>query len=154
MTFAEWLNIARAHFPALQEGNSRLASPPDEAYNCIAWAAEDPERWWWPDPQMQKYWPPNVPRAETVEAFEMAFGVLGYSERTDDSVEPGKQKIAIFVSRQGAPTHAARQLPDGWWASKLGPQVDIEHELSAIYGPTYGSVAVVLGRIAVAQTKS
>ena len=154
MTFAEWLNVARPLFPALNQTNSRPTSPADDAYNCIAWAAEDPERWWWPDPQEQEYWPPTVPRAETVEAFEIAFKYLGYSERTDASVESGKQKIALFVSEKGKPTHAARQLPDGWWASKLGQQIDIEHELSAIQGPKYGTVAVVLGRVAAPPTKS
>jgi hypothetical protein len=85
---------------------------------------------------------------ETVEAFQMAFATLGYNERTDASEEPGKQKIAVFASTEGKPTHAARQLPGGWWTSKLGQQIDIEHELSAIQGPIYGTVAVVLGRTA------
>ena len=82
----------------------------------------------------------------------MAFEDLGYIERTDASVELGMQKIAVFVGDQGKPTHAARQLPDGWWASKLGQQIDIEHELSAIQGAAYGHVAFVLGRVAVVST--
>ncbi len=89
----------RTDFPALNDGNSRLTSPADEAYNCISWAADDPQRWWWPDPQEQSFWPPTVPRAESIDAFVMAFGVLGYLERTDDTVEAGKQKIAIFASK-------------------------------------------------------
>ena len=33
------------------------------------------------------------------------------------------------------PTHAARQLANGWWTSKLGPSFDIEHiDLNAIAG--------------------
>lgn len=61
------------------------------------------------------------------------------------------RKLAIFVNDQGTPTHAARQLPDGWWTSKLGRQIDIEHELSAIEGPAYGKVAILLARAAARQ---
>lgn len=148
MTFADWLNLARAKFPLLNAQNSRPTSPIDDGYNCIAWAAEDTERWWWPDPQEQKYWPATVPRAETVDAFVQAYGLLGYSHTTDASVEPGTQKVAIFADERGTPKHASRQLPDGWWTSKLGQQIDIEHELSAVEGPTYGKVTIVLARIA------
>lgn len=146
MTFADYIDTMRSSFPILRVENCRLTSPADDAYNCIAWAADDTERWWWPDPQEQAYWPTAVPRVVSVEAFESAFRTLGYADRTDATLEQGKQKIAIFVSAQGFPTHAARQLPDGWWASKLGPQIDIEHELSAIQGPAYGAVALILGR--------
>jgi len=148
MTFANWLNVARADFPLLNDNNSRLTSSVDDAYNCIAWAAEDTEHWWWPDPQEQQYWPASVPRAETVDAFVQAYGLLGYLHRTDPSLEPGRQKIAIFAKESETPTHASRQLPDGWWTSKLGQQIDIEHELSAVEGPTYGKVTIVLARIA------
>jgi hypothetical protein len=148
MTFANWLNLAQAGFPLLNDNNSRLTSPVDDAYNCIAWAAEDTERWWWPDPQEQQFWPASVPRAETVDAFVQAYGLLGYSHTTDASLEPGTQKIAIFANERGAPTHASRQLSDGWWTSKLGEQIDIAHELSAIEGPAYGKVTIVLARIA------
>lgn len=146
MTFSDWLNSARAGFPHLNDKNSRPTSPADDEYNCLAWAAEDTEHWWWPDPQEQDYWPEEVPRAETIDAFVQAYRLLGYSNTTDLSVEPGKQKIAIFTDERGTPTHASRQLPGGWWTSKLGGQIDIEHELSAIEGPTYGRVTVVLVR--------
>ncbi len=56
-------------------------------------------------------------------------------------------RIALYAHR-GKPTHAARQLPDGWWASKLGKDIDIEHELHAVEGPVYGTVAVVLQKSA------
>jgi hypothetical protein len=128
--------------------NSRLTSPEDEDYNCIAWAAENSDRWWWPDPQQQSFWPPGSPRVESLDAFLQAYGILGYTERTDPSFQAGKQKVAIYASEQGKPTHAARQLPDGWWASKLGSTIDIEHELTAIEGPVYGAVSIVLGRAA------
>ena len=133
-------------FPNLTEANSRTTSPRDEGYNCIAWAAEDTERWWWPDSMEQNYWPPEVPREATIEAFVQAYGLQGYSQRSDPTIEFGRQKVAIYADRNGNPTHAARQLPDGWWASKLGREIDIEHELTALDGPLYGSAVVILAR--------
>ncbi len=148
MTYGVSLEAMRLLFPQLTAANSRLTSPFDEGYNCIAWAAADTERWWWPDPQEQKYWPEKLPRVVTIDAFVKAYGLLGYLHKTDASLEPGRQKIAIFADEGGTPTHASRQLSDGWWTSKLGKQVDIEHELSALEGSTYGKVAIVLGRTA------
>lgn len=146
MTSLNWLPIAQARFPSLNAGNCKLTSPTDEDYNCIAWAAEDPGRWWWPDPMHQKYWPTDAPRAESVEAFIVAFGLLGYTERTDETLDANKQKVAIFVDQSGKPSHAARQLEEGGWTSKLGEFVDISHELAALEGGLYGRVAVILAR--------
>ncbi|MCI0637958.1 MAG: hypothetical protein L0Y72_23715 [Gemmataceae bacterium] len=42
------------------------------------------------------------------------------------------------------PTHAARQLPTGRWSSKLGPSEDIEHDLHALEGEIYGTIALKL----------
>lgn len=36
-------------FPGLRETEYTLTSPEDRGYNCIAWAAGDLSRWWWPD---------------------------------------------------------------------------------------------------------
>ena len=146
MTIQDWLAAMRPKFPQLSATNFRPTSPVDEGYNCIAWAAEDTDRWWWPDPQMQSFWPSGVPREVTLEAFAQAYGLLGYEESSDPTVASDQQKIAIYASVQKRPTHAARQLPDGWWTSKLGPQIDIEHEIAALDGPEYGSVALILAR--------
>lgn len=146
MTYESWLALLRPQFPRLDASNSRPTSPVDETYNCIAWAADETERWWWPDAQEQQYWPAGVQRVETVGAFVQAYGLLGYLHRSDASLEPGRQKVAIFAKELDRPTHASRQLPDGWWTSKLGGLIDIEHELFAVEGPAYGNVAVVLGR--------
>jgi hypothetical protein len=146
MMFQDLVRALQVHFPNLTETNSRPTSPDDVGYNCIAWAAEDTDYWWWPDPMGQAYWPPGVPREETIAAFEHAYSLQAYAQRSDATLEQGKQKIAIFADRNEKPTHAARQLRDGWWASKLGKGIDIEHELSALDGPTYGTVAVILAR--------
>ncbi len=147
MSYERWLSYLRFGFPRLTTANSRVTSPEDEDYNCIAWAAETTDRWWWPDPQQQSFWPAGIPRIVSLDSFAGAYATLGYSQRTDSSWQVGSQKIAIFADTSGKPTHAARQLPGGWWASKLGTIIDIEHELNAVEGPVYGSVAIVLERM-------
>jgi hypothetical protein len=146
MTYRDLIQLVRPQFPNLTEVNSRPTSPYDEDYNCIAWAAGSVDQWWWPDPLGQCYWPPDIPRTVSIDAFVLAFGREGYTQKSDPSLEAGRGKVAIYADGNGAPTHAARQLPNGWWASKLGQQIDIEHELSALDGPEYGSVVMILSR--------
>jgi hypothetical protein len=46
------------------------------------------------------------------------------------------------MATDGEPTHAARQLPNGKWTSKLGRWQDIEYELDGLVGKMYGTVTV------------
>lgn len=80
-------------------------------------------------------------------SFTQAYATQGYSPCKDAGLESGFEKIAIYVNPMGIPTHAARQLPNGKWTSKLGTLEDIEHlATSGLEGPTYGSVGVVLNK--------
>lgn len=136
-----------ASFPSLRSHGYSITSQATIEYNCIAWAAGDMGAWWWPDPMNLGYWPPSIPRKETLEAFVKAYELLGYDICKDASHEEGFEKIAIYVDSNGKPTHAARQLSSGRWTSKLGELEDIEHTtLDGLYGPTYGSVAVFMRR--------
>jgi hypothetical protein len=132
-------------FPGLRGQAYEVKSPKDGRYNCIAWAAGDTLRWWWPDADGEDTWPPGVPRAETVEAFRAAFATLGYDACDHEYLEEGYEKVALFAL-EGAPKHAARQLDTGRWTSKLGPREDIEHELHDLTGMAYGSVVLVMKR--------
>jgi hypothetical protein len=122
-------------------------------YNCIAWAAGEDNRLWWPPAHIGaiEYWPPGVRAWETLEAFVDAFESIGYRRCESRECEDGVEKIAIYVSdRTGKPTHAARQLMSGTWTSKLGAGIDIEHhDLEAVEGEaglSYGRVAAVMAR--------
>jgi hypothetical protein len=148
MTYEDWIHAVRGQFPKLSVANSRLTSPTDEGYNCIAWAAEDVDYWWEPDAMGLMYWPSGVPREYTLNAYAQAYSILGYLEPTDESLQPGSQKVAIYADAKGTPTHASRQLRDGWWASKLGRSFDIEHDFAALDGPLYGTVAMILAKAA------
>ena len=125
----------------------RITSLQDTGYNCIAWAAEGNDRWWWP--AQEYYWPEGVTREETVTAFIRAFETRGYLPCGDGALEDGFQKVAIYAKSSGVPTHAARQLPNGEWASKMGSDCDIEPStIDAVRdwpgGRFYGSVAAYL----------
>ncbi len=113
------------------------------SYNCIAWALEDTTRFYWTGPREFFYWPSDLPREETVESFVQLFLQHGFEICSDTLKERGFTKIALFT-KEGFPTHAARQLTNGLWTSKLGCWEDVRHTLSAISGGLYGSVALVM----------
>jgi len=133
------LGSFRQKFPKLSPTNSRWQSPVDPDYNCIAWAVGATDIWWEPDPFYQQFWPLAANREYSVRAYLQAFGAQGYLPCADGSLEIDTQKVALYA-RGTLPTHAARQLPDGWWASKLGPNVDIEHSVDALDDGEYGNI--------------
>jgi hypothetical protein len=132
-------------FPGLRSQPYQIKSPRDHRYNCIAFAAGDNRNWWWPDLAEEDTWPAGVARVATVEGFRDAFAALGYVVCGHDQLESGFEKIALFALA-GMPKHAARQLPNGRWASKVGRREDIEHALHDLTGMVYGSVVLVLKR--------
>ncbi|MGD1087411.1 MAG: hypothetical protein ABR955_01615 [Verrucomicrobiota bacterium] len=131
---------------------------PTKRYNCIAYAAGDKTRWWWPDPYGQYYWPLQK-REETVDGFVQAFGLFRYTEQKNkfSTSEPNLEKVVIYYDPVGAfpattpdmPTHAARQMVNGNWRSKLGPYQVIEHyTIECLNGnfPAYGEPVKILQR--------
>jgi hypothetical protein len=134
-------------FPALRRTGFEVTSPCDRRYNCVAWAADDVTRWWWPAESPFAYWPAGADREESVASFIQAFAILGYEPARSSDFEPQFEKVAIFASSDGIPTHMARQLRDGTWTSKLGALEDIQHpELSSLEGAEYGTVVMFLRR--------
>lgn len=140
------MNLIEQWFPQLQVSEYEITSPRDGEYNCIAWAASDHDQWWWPDSDEQYYWPQEVRRVCTLAAFAAAYATIGYRPCESQEPEDGLEKVVVFADSNGIPTHAARQLSNGRWTSKLGNFEDIEHDLLALTGELYGSVAAVLGR--------
>jgi len=135
-------------YPNLVTEGFTWRSPATRKYNCIAWAAGENNRFWWYTPTY--YWPSGVPRANTVAAFVQAFATLGYVECDDSeclnpSYESGFERVALYALL-GDPKHAARQIGEKLWTSKMGQNVDIEHTLKALEGPFYGRVVRILKR--------
>lgn len=126
-------------FPNLQATGYSITSPQDRKYNCVAWAAGDISRFWWPTPF--SYWPAGVPRELSVPAFEAAFQAMQYEPCPHSQLEEGFEKVALYAKQDGAPTHMARQLESGAWTSKLGPSEDIRHDdVNGVAGSIYGTV--------------
>ena len=120
-------------------------SPKSRFYNCIAFTAGDATRNWWPNSRMA-YWPKDVPEKETVNSFLKLYQNFGYTNCKEGSFENGFEKVAIYALNNKV-KHAARQLPNGNWESKLGQNVDIEHEtVENLEGPCYGTVVRYLKR--------
>lgn len=96
------------------------------------------------------YWPQGVPRNLTTDAFLQAYSTLEFRLCFDGELEEGIEKIAIYgTGPAGAeqPTHAALQLPDGRWTSKLGNCEDVTHSTANdLNGPCYGQVVCFLRR--------
>jgi hypothetical protein len=129
-------------FPKLATEPFEILGPPADTYNCIAWAAGDTSRWWCP----RLYWPSGVVRSMAPNALMAALATVGYTRCADESLQEGLEKIAIFLLN-GTAMHAARQLVDGRWTSKLGRSALISHGFNSLDGsPAYGSVAFRLRR--------
>jgi hypothetical protein len=136
-----------ALFPRLVPSSFQVTSVQDAVYNCIAWAAGVTNAWWWPLPNpADAYWPAGIARVRTLEVFREVFESLGYSLCPGEALEAGFEKIALFADVGGLPTHAARQLANGRWTSKLGKAEDIEHNLNDLEGDLYGKVVLVMKR--------
>ncbi|MDI1466289.1 hypothetical protein QEZ54_35460 [Catellatospora sp. KI3] len=140
-------------FPRLAEKGFEITSPIDPKYNCIAYAAGDMGNWWWPQPGFPGkslggyYWPTGLSVPVTLASFEQAYATLGYARCESGSLEFGTEKIAIYSDGGGLPTHAARQLIDGTWVSKLGGGFDIVHnDVEGVCGSLYGQLAFFMGR--------
>jgi hypothetical protein len=132
-------------FPNLRASGYRITGPATKRYNCIAWAAGDQDAWWQGE-LADAYWPEGIPADGTVQSLVALFQSLGYQLCASPELEQDFDKVAIYA--KGAEyTHAARQLADGGWTSKLGQSVQIEHAtLDALVGEAYGVVAHILKR--------
>lgn len=146
-------------FPNLNHTNHRVTSNRTEAYNCIAWAMQDGERWW--QPHADYYWPNGIALADDEEPtvahvtaifVECGFELMPMPRRktSRDKTEADFNRIAVFGTGRAETdrfTHVARQLDTGWWASKIGDWEDIEHlSLDVLEGIAYGKVAAILRR--------
>lgn len=128
----------------------KITSPINKNHNCIAFAADDYTKYWWPK---KFYWPPEISEREDLNSFIACYKLFGYEEcGMNSNFEIGYDKVAIYVDPNGKPTHAAKQFANenGKWKSKLSWYFDIEHTLEGLSGwfhsGSYGNVAIILKR--------
>lgn len=136
-------------FPTLaKDNNFEITSKQTSKYNCIAWAYFIENRWMWPNtgnyPFLDgvHYWPSDEITDCDVKNFIKAFELKGYECCDDGNHEEGYRKIALYVGTDTTEcTHAARELKNGFWTSKLGQIEDIQHGTPyTIEGDAYGKV--------------
>lgn len=150
----EIIELLKQAFPGLNDDKDFILTSPDTPnYNCIAWAYQINDRWMWPAPEASSldgvyYWPDEVTKTPDVNAFIEAFRLKGYECCDVEEYERGYQKIALYVVPNTTEcTHAARQLRNGKWTSKLGQLNDIQHGTPhAIEGEEYGVVYCIMKR--------
>lgn len=136
-------------FPNLAEDGWQITSEIDPAYNCVAFAVRDTNQFWDPGCVGIRgyYWPPGVPREDTVQAWVKVFEIHGFRLCEGGNLETGFEKLAIYTDGDGIPNHVARQLLTGQWTSKLGKIEDIEHSsIHGLEGEAYGTVSIFLKR--------
>lgn len=117
--------------PGLEGRDYAVTSDQDERYNCIVWALGDDGRRWDPFDELGAYWLADVPRDDALRTVQLMFERLGFAICDGDAVEAEFEKIALYGIDEMF-THVARQLPNGRWTSKLGTDVDIEHDLQDV----------------------
>ena len=145
-------DVIRNLFPTLRSTGHRITSPQTRHYNCLAWAAGETDRRWEPfDPH---YWPSEADREQTIPAFVAAYASRRYVECDNGNLEEGYEKIAIYAVND-VPKHAARQLPNGSWTSKLGNLEDIEHPtVEGVKNNTYGNPVRFMKRLVLVEEHS
>lgn len=131
------IKISLPQFPNSLDDPFIKTSDPSKFYNCIAWSISDNSRWWWPDED--SYWPEEIQKEESIDAFIDLYNSLGFEVCNNSEPEEGFEKILLFHNDLDEPTHAARQLPNGYCTSKLGENIDVEHSLNSMLNGFYGN---------------
>lgn len=139
-------------FPLLYSDTKfRRSSPEDSRYNCISWAMQKKDRWT-AVPAGYRYldgvvwWPPGAQQGMDISCLVDAFEHEGYELCDDDGFDNEWLKVALYYKPETNEwTHAARQLRNGVWASKLGQSNDIEHGTPyTLEGDVYGKVYCIM----------
>ena len=144
MDTSRWTPALIAAFPNLSGEDFEIVDQPSDLYNCIAYAANDTSQRW--DPNTEDYWPPWAPGNNLLDSLKQVFTGLGYEECEDSCLENGYLKVTLY-EEQGEAKHAAIQMPNGLWRSKLGYGPVIEHRNpESLAGGIYGDPAVFMRR--------
>ena len=144
MDTSKWTELLVGAFPNLTNEGFEIVDRPSERYNCIAYAVGDTMKWWWPDGI--NYWPPWATETNRIDSLKEAFAGLGYEQCDHSDTEVGYQRVALFEVN-GEMKHAAVQMPNGRWRSKMGQGPVIEHRSpeSLSYG-IYGGPTAFMRR--------
>lgn len=144
MDTSDWENKIVKAFPNLNNEDFKIVEPDTGQFNCIAFAAGDSNKWWWPDGI--NYWPDWAPLENSIESLQKAFAGLGFERCENADIEDGFQKIALYET-VGVMKHAAVLMPNGHWRSKMGQGPVIEHNSpDSLANGIYGCPTVFMKR--------
>ena len=134
-------------FPRLSSEGFEIVGDPTDQYNCIAYAAGDTTEPW--IHYTDYYWPENATRSANIQSLVEVFASLGFEQCGDSRIEEGYEKVALY-EREGEWLHAAVQMPNGRWRSKMGQEAVIEHRSpESLSGGMYGNPTVYMRRAAI-----
>lgn len=136
------MELSDPRFPNSYDEPFIIKSPSTIDYNCIAWAVEITDKSFWPEPTpySSQEWPKDIPFEETLEAFIKFYESFDFEKCDNGEYDEAYLKIAIYTKNE-IPQHAARQLNENMWTSKLGPSNDVRHTLKSMSNGYYGNVA-------------
>ncbi len=125
-------------FPACADDGYTETSPATYEYNCIAWAAGVTDIPWWPIRSSGVFWPlhpQKFPRRSRLSRIPQSLsGKLSATRNViTASLEPGIcEKIALYQSNNGSPTHAAKPIARWKMDQQIGSfYKDITHATPA-----------------------
>lgn len=144
MDTLRWAQILIAAFPNLSDEGFEIVEQSSESYNCMAYAAGDTTEWWWPNGI--DYWPPWATLNNKIESLVEMFAGLEYEQCDDSNAKIGYEKVALYEN-EGEFEHAALQMPNGRWRSKMGEGPVIEHPRpESLAGGMYGDPTILMRR--------
>jgi hypothetical protein len=106
--------------------NGQTTSGQSGLYNCIAHSVQMVLTYIWPDEDEEYSWPPNLDRNDHIDTFVKFYRACGFEPCSDASLEQAYEKVILYGVDKTV-LHAARQLPDGSWTSKVGDLTDVMH---------------------------
>lgn len=114
-------------------------------YNCISHTLNINNDISWPFDN-NNYWP--VSRNLTKESFDKFYEFHGFEKMNllDFSYDSKYIKVALYTNK-GIPTHAAIQVDEFFWESKIGELGIIKHDLFEIEDNVYGEVAQIYRKL-------
>lgn len=114
-------------------------------YNCISHTLNINNDISWPFDN-NNYWP--VSRDLTKESFDKFYEFHGFEKMNllDFSYDSKYIKVALYTNK-GIPTHAAIQVDEFFWESKIGELGIIKHDLFEIEDNVYGEVAQIYRKL-------
>jgi len=107
------------------------------AYNCIGWSLCSIFNGWFQPPSNLLQAAPKL----QLKWFDQFYAAKNWKISKNCKPEKGVRKIALYCNAKGYPSHAAKQIEDDWWESKLGQGHRVVHPgTGSLEGEQYGKV--------------